>query len=373
MTGDHRGDRRHDLTVSGRWQRWLTGAVAAVGITGVAIALVGAAGGPDGILGPDPTAELAGGEASAASSPTPTPTPTAASPSVAGHERAATRSESRTAVLPDYRVKASPAPLKRKPVAVEIPYTLRVGTLNVLGSNHTRNSKQWAPGVVRTAREAAAVEGRAIDVIGFQEMQTDQIGVLQRDLGGYDLWPGTTLGPNGYRLQVAWRSDRFQLLDAGTIATAFNGLVRPLPWVKLRSLANGGQFYFVSLHNSPQGMESERDSATTAEIGLFNQMLATGLPVLVVGDTNEPSEFYCRVAPATGMAALNGSSVAGGCRVPHPSGLDWVMGGARATSLEFSNYHREAMPGMSDHPIVYGDVRLTTTVHRDPVSGWIVK
>jgi hypothetical protein len=28
---------------------------------------------------------------------------------------------------------------------------------------------------------------------------------------------------------------------------------------------------------------------------------------------------------------------------------------------------------MSDHPIVYGDVALTTTVRRDPVTGRIVK
>ena len=361
-------DRSH--RAGGRSYRGLTVLAAAAGGVGLVIAGLGAVGGPDAVLGPEPVAEISHGATGAAASPVASTTP---APSVSAHERPAARSAPRAARLPAYHVHTAPPPLVRKPVEVSVAYTLRVGTLNVLGSNHTHNSKQWAPGVVRTAREASAVEARGIDVIGFQEMQTDQIGVLQRDLGGYDIWPGTALGSNGYRLQVAWRSDKLELVDTGTVSTVFSHQMRPLPWVKLRSRANGGEFYFVTLHNSPRGLESERDSATGAEIGLLNQLLSTGLPVIVVGDTNEPYEFYCRVAPATGMAALNGSSVAGGCSVPHPSGLDWVMGGSRGTPLSFSDYHREDMPGMSDHPIVFGAVTLTTTVRRDPVSGRIVK
>lgn len=368
MTADHRGDRR-DRTPSRRSHRWLVGLLTATGVTGLALVLVGVLGGSALFLGADAEVDVSGGRPSASASDD----GAAAGSAGARHDHAATRSLSRPRALPAYRVKPAPAPLKRKPVKDVVPYTVRVGTLNVLGSNHTRNSTQWAPGVVRAAREAAVIEARDIDVIGFQELQTDQIAVLQRDLGSYDLWPGTALGPNGYRLQVAWRSDLFELVDTGTITTVFSHQLRPVPWVRLRSRDTGGELYFVSLHNSPRGLEAERDSATGAEIGLFDDLLSTGLPVVVVGDTNEPYEFFCRVAPATGMAALNGASAAGGCSVPHPSGLDWVMGGARETSFSFSNYHRDAMPGMSDHPIVYGDVALATTIWRDPVSGQIVK
>lgn len=375
-TGHHRAVRDR----SGRSRAWLTAGAAAVGAVGTALVLLVTVGGPNAPAGADLAGDAATGPATASASPIRAAQAAEAEKVAraleakadsAGHD--SSRSMKR-AVLPAYRVQQASPPLKRKPVEKTVSSTVRVGTLNVLGSNHTHHSKQWAPGVARTAREASAIEARGIDVIGLQEMQTDQIAVLQRDLGAYDMWPATALGPNGYRLQVAWRSDRFELVDTGTIATVFNHIRGvPLPWVELRSRETGGEFYFVTLHNSPRDMEGERDAATGTEIGLFNQLLATGLPVVVVGDTNETYEFYCRVAPATGMAALNGSSVAGGCRVPHPSGLDWVLGGARDASFSFSGYHREAMPGMSDHPIVFGDATISTTILRDPVSGRIVE
>ena len=125
------------------------------------------------------------------------------------------------------------------------------------------------------------------------------------------------------------------------------------------SLSTGRDFYVVDLHNSPRGMQDERVRATTSEIGLYQQLLATGLPVITMGDTNEPGGFFCRVAPVTGMSAINGASVAGGgCSVPRGSGIDYVMAGTRTGSVSFTSYARNPMPGMSDHPIVFGGITL---------------
>lgn len=237
-----------------------------------------------------------------------------------------------------------------------------VGTLNVLGSNHTPPGSGWAPGRTRIGWAADVIRARGIEVIGLQEVQDDQIPVLTSRLGGYSVWPQHALGRSGHRLQVAFRSDLFELAATGSIVTRFSTQVRPVPYVLLRHLASGLTFHVVTLHNSPRELEAERDSATTTEIALFQRLLSTGLPLLVTGDTNEPAEFFCRVGAATGMVAANGGSTSGGCVLPpRPTGLDWVMGG---NVSGFSGYVRTALPRITDHPIVYTDVALRGTVRQ---------
>jgi hypothetical protein len=209
----------------------------------------------------------------------------------------------------------------------------------------------WAADVIRA---------RGIDVVGLQEVQDDQIPVLASRLPGYTVWPQQALGGGGNRLQIGWRADLFELVDTGSITTVFSSQMRPVPYVLLRHLESGLTFHVVTLHNSPRGLEGERDSATGAEIALFDRLLATGLPLLVTGDTNEPAEFFCRVGAATGMVAANGGSTSGGCVLPPaPTGLDWVMGG---NVTGFSGYVRAPMPKITDHPIVYSKVTFAGTV-----------
>ena len=287
------------------------------------------------------------------------------SPSPSRHTEANRPAPRRTKPEP-YKVVKADKPLELAPVFKTVEKTLSgtftVGTYNILGSNHTHNSKQWAPGVVRTRRAVGEIQGRGIGLIGMQEVQTDQLSVLVGGLPNYTVWPAQAFGSNGYRLQIAFRDDLFELVDTGSITTAFSGQMRPIPYVKLRDRRTGGEFWFVTVHNSPRGMEAERDNATGAEISLLNQLLGTGLPVFVSGDMNEPSEFFCRVGAATGMVAANGGSASGGCVLPpRPTGLDWLMGG---NGTDFSDYARVAVPGISDHPIVYSDVTLTNVVTR---------
>lgn len=259
---------------------------------------------------------------------------------------------------PPFKVRGAGKPLRLKPIKVD--YSFDVGTLNILGSNHTPRGSGYAPGPVRAGWAAGQIRNRGIDVIGMQEVQPDQIRALNGALGGsYSMWPQEDqLGRNAYRLQIAFRNDLFDITDTGSITTVFSHQMRPIPWVKLRHKETGGEFYFVTIHNSPRDQERDRDVATDQEISLLNSLLSTGLPVFVVGDMNEPDEFFCRVGAATGMVAANGgSATSGGCSVPAPRSIDWIMGG---NGTSFSGYVRERVNAISDHPIVHSSVTLTT-------------
>ena len=129
----------------------------------------------------------------------------------------------------------------------------------------------------------------------------------------------------------------------------------------LRNRATGGEFWVVTIHNSPRTQEADRDSATAAEIALFNRLRATGRPVLVTGDMNEKAEWFCKASTGAGLVAANGGSGAGGCVLPPgPLRIDWIMGGG---GVDFSGYVQDgaSLAGITDHYFVHADVTVTPT------------
>ncbi|WP_372728677.1 endonuclease/exonuclease/phosphatase family protein [Nocardioides sp.] len=267
--------------------------------------------------------------------------------------------------LPPYQVKPAGAPIRKlpPPPTPGTPFTFQIGTLNVLGSQHTRGSRRYGPGTSRAGMLADAILGRGVDVVGLQEVQDDQLAVLRSRLGGYTIWPGQALGNNGVRLQIAFRNDLFELVDTGSITTVFDRQTRPVPYVLLRNRATQGEFYVIDVHNSPRNLEAERDAATGAEIALVNRLRATGRPVLLVGDTNEHTEFFCRVAAATGMVGSNGGNAAGGCSVgAGPIKIDWVMGGGGVAFSGHSVDYGAPIPAATDHAFVHATVTVTPMV-----------
>jgi hypothetical protein len=271
---------------------------------------------------------------------------------------------------PTFKVHAAGKPLTLKPVPRPgDPFTFQVGTLNVLGSQHTRGSRRYGPGTVRTGRAAGVFLSRGIDLLGLQEVQDDQLNVLYNQLGGFGIWPGRGLGNNGVRLQIAYRTALFELVDSGYITTRFDFQTRPIPYVLLRDRVTGGEFWVVTIHNSPRTQEADRDSATAAEIALFNRLRGTGRPVIVTGDMNEKEEWFCKVAMGAGMVAANGGSGAGGCSLPPgPLRIDWIMGGG---GVDFSGYVQDpsTLAGITDHYFVHSTVTVTPTEMVAPKSG----
>jgi endonuclease/exonuclease/phosphatase family metal-dependent hydrolase len=149
-------------------------------------------------------------------------------------------------------------------------------------------------------------------------------------------------------------------MDQGSVTYVFSSQHIPLPYVLLRDRASGAEFYVITAHNSPGGLEAQRDIATGTEIALIRQLMATGKPVLITGDMNEHTEFFCKVAMATGMVAANGGSGAGGCHLPpRPLRVDWIMGGH---GVSFSGYRQDGagLGRASDHYYLYSTATATS-------------
>jgi endonuclease/exonuclease/phosphatase family metal-dependent hydrolase len=238
--------------------------------------------------------------------------------------------------------------------------TFTIAQSNILGSQHTAGPGGFAPGTTRAAMTAGLLMSRGADVGGMQEVQEDQLHVLQSRMVGYSIWPGTALGHNGVRNQIYWRDSQFELRDTGSVSYVFSSQRIPLPYVLLRDRGTGAEFYVISTHNSAGGMEAQRDAGTAVEIGLIHTLMAQDRPVIITGDMNEHTEFFCKVSAATGMVAANGGSGAGGCHLPpNPLRVDWIMGGH---GMSFSDYRQDAagLGRASDHYYLYATATATS-------------
>ena len=238
--------------------------------------------------------------------------------------------------------------------------TFTIAQSNILGSQHTRGNDGFAPGTVRAGMTASLLMSRGADVGGMQEVQEDQLHVLQGRMAGYSIWPAPALGHHGIRNQIYWRDSQFEMKDSGSVTYTFSNQRIPLPYVLLRDRGTGAEFWVISTHNSAGSMESQRDSGTTTEISLIHTLMAKGQPVIITGDMNEHTEFFCRVSAATGMVAANGGSGAGGCHLPpNPLRVDWIMGGHR---MSFSNYRQDGagLGHASDHYYLYATATATS-------------
>ncbi|MDN4160134.1 endonuclease/exonuclease/phosphatase family protein [Nocardioides abyssi] len=239
-------------------------------------------------------------------------------------------------------------------------FRFKIGTFNVLGSQHTRGRGGFAPGTQRARWTAGAIAKRKVDVIGLQEVQRDQLRVLRNRMPRYRIWPGTSLGNQGVRLQIAFRKKRFAMVGHGQVMTRFHRQTRPIPWVKLRDRRTDRRFYVVDVHNSPKGLEGERDSATSKQVRLVKRLRKKGNPVFLTADANEKREFYCKMTGRTDLRAANGGKPrARGCHPPKRRlRIDWVLGGRRVV---FTDYREDRGPRVrraSDHELVHARVRV---------------
>ncbi|WP_341925706.1 endonuclease/exonuclease/phosphatase family protein [Nocardioides psychrotolerans] len=262
--------------------------------------------------------------------------------------------------IPPFKVVRTTKPIEKLPPGPVPgdPFSFRIGTLNILGSQHRGG------GTSRASALAGAIQGRGVDIVGLQEVQDDQLAVLQNQLSGYTIWPGQGLGNQGVRLQIAWRDSLFSLVDTGSITTTFDHQQRPIPWVLLEDRATQGQFYVIDVHNSPRDQEGDRDAATGEEIALINELRSTGKPVFIVGDMNEHTEFFCRVAASTGMVGSNGAYYSGGCNTgAGPIKIDWILGSGG--EVDFSGHvvdYGDPIRYATDHAFVHADVQVTPLI-----------
>jgi endonuclease/exonuclease/phosphatase family metal-dependent hydrolase len=233
------------------------------------------------------------------------------------------------------------------------PFDFKIGSFNVLGSQHTApggDRQKFPPASVRTPAAANLVAKHGVDVLGTQELQADQLRGLQARTG-MSAYPGFGWGEAETDNSILWDPGMFELVSGSRFTINFMGRPRPQPIVRLRHLATGRELYVVNTHPSAgEGQyAAERRNGQSVLVGIVNDLRASGLPVLVTGDMNDREAFYCNVVPAAGLTAPNGGSYSGGCQPPpQPLPVDWVVG----SQVSWSAYWRDTTPvdqRISDH------------------------
>jgi endonuclease/exonuclease/phosphatase family metal-dependent hydrolase len=233
--------------------------------------------------------------------------------------------------------------------------TFQIGSFNVLGSQHSTPSGDHAhyPSArVRSPRAVARIRSFGVDILGTQELQPDQLNAIQ-GMTGYAAYPGYAFGSRETDNTIFYDDSRFEFVSGSYFTIHFMHADRPQTILRLRDKETGREFYVLNMHASagfgPYAVTRRAGHYIAANT--VNRLKAAGNPNFLTGDMNDRADFFCRVAPMTGMVAAIGGSTVGGC---HPAGalaVDWVMGWGNVT---FSNYieDRSTMRTTSDHYFV---------------------
>jgi hypothetical protein len=248
---------------------------------------------------------------------------------------------------------------------------LTIASFNVLGSSHTRGSSRYASGVARTAGVVKLLQDHQIQVVGLQEMQSDQMRSFQsRTRDTYDVYPGLRGGRDGEN-SLAWDRTVWQAVEKSSFEIPyFDGNRRAMPLVKLRNLRTGMTAWFANVHNpatnsAHPGQDGWRRKAIAAEARLVRRLDATGVPVFLTGDMNERERAFC---PLTGRAPLKaargGSNQGGVCRAGDPRYVDWVFGSRKLTFDGYVEDRGALNRRTSDHPVVVGQAHIDPLEYR---------
>jgi|GEM_PF-2295832 len=255
--------------------------------------------------------------------------------------------------------KPSPGPKPQKPT------TFVVSSFNILGSQHTApggGTKGYASGTERIREAAKLIEARKVDVVGFQELQNDQVKELKQAVGDtFGLYPGNSLGARGSQNSIAWRKDKFKVVEAYTVPMpSHKGMIRQTPVMRLRDKQTGEEVYIVNVHNAPGfhkggAQQNWRDKATDLQVDLLNRLKRSGIPVVLTGDMNEKENYFRRMSKEADMNAAN--ELPNG-QLPKRLGIDWIFGTQDVTFTNFKRVAESVAKKISDHAMIVSKVKL---------------
>ncbi|GAA1791316.1 hypothetical protein GCM10009795_041230 [Nocardioides hankookensis] len=237
------------------------------------------------------------------------------------------------------------------------PVSLRIGSFNVLGSQHTApggDRRSFPSASWRTPQAAALIKQHDVDVVGLQEVQGDQLTGLE-NATGFAAYPGFAFGSNETDNSILYDPAKFEFVDGSSFTITFMNGQHPQTILKLRERSTGREMYFANMHASA-GHDAKNTGTRIAGhltgADMFNQLRASGLPVFLTGDMNDRGDFFCRVLPRIGGVAAVGGSISGGCHPPARMAVDWVVG---SSDVSFSSYWQDGSPQarkISDHYFV---------------------
>ena len=228
--------------------------------------------------------------------------------------------------------------------------SLSVMTFNMRYDNPEDGADNWR---FRRERVAGVIKAQEVDVLGTQELLSNQFNDLSGLLTGYQ---GVGVGrldgvESGEYCAVFFRKDRFTLLDSGTFwlsetpevvgSLGWDGACeRIATWVVLRD-RDGRELFFIDTHLDHVGQVA-RDEGVSLLMKRI-ETLSGGRPVILTGDFNsEPGSSV--VAHVQKDGVLRDAKAIAAQR----SGTDW----------SFSDFGQipEAERPLLDYIFVSGDI-----------------
>jgi hypothetical protein len=256
------------------------------------------------------------------------------------------------------------------------PGTFRVASFNVLGASHTPPGGRRASGETRIVWANQLLHRHHVDVVGFQELQSPQLTkFLSITDGAWGVYPALQLKKRDSDNSIAWRTDKFRLVNATTVNIPyFDGNARAMPIVLLRDKASGMLTYFTNFHNPADTSKHHhqqkwRVEASNIEIALQNQLTASGIPRVMTGDMNERADYFCRVTAGAYLKAARPGTYRdkSGCHGDHPRAVDWILGAQRADFSKYVEDRSDLDAKTTDHPVIVAT--MTVDPHAMP-DGW---
>lgn len=272
---------------------------------------------------------------------------------------------------------------------------VRLMTFNVRGAPPEDGVNIWQN---RAAHAVALIKEIAPEVIGFQEVQAENLKTFQSELKEY----AYEIGPMSNRLNkilfnaIFWKMDAFQCARAGGFYLSTtpdvwskdwdSGRVRVVNWVKLRHTKERFEFFHLNTHLDHIGRMA-RVQGSKILVRHLNQIMAEPLPVFLTGDFNSAPEIASQDSTETPYGVFQNSGFTDVFRSVHVENgakentfhgfqgnqfgvngnlaalrIDWILMRAPSHSLaiESSAIIRNAAPPIfpSDHYPVIADVRL---------------
>ena len=226
--------------------------------------------------------------------------------------------------------------------------SLSVMTFNMRYDNPEDGQNNWR---FRRERIAGVIKAQEVDVLGTQELLSNQFNDLSGLLTGYQ---GVGVGrldgaESGEYCAVFFRKDRFTLLDSGTFwlsetpevvgSLGWDGACeRIATWVVLRD-RDGRELFFIDTHLDHVGQVA-RDEGVSLLMKRI-ETLSGGRPVILTGDFNsEPGSSV--------VAHVQKDGVLRDAKAAQRSGTDW----------SFSDFGQipEAERPLLDYIFVSGDI-----------------
>jgi alpha-tubulin suppressor-like RCC1 family protein/endonuclease/exonuclease/phosphatase family metal-dependent hydrolase len=239
-------------------------------------------------------------------------------------------------------------------------------SFNILGSQHTEPGggvPEWAPGRLRSEWAANLIQRTSTGIMGFQEIQPDQIVTLDRIIGDrFDFWPGNANGPRAAWQTVAWDNRKWELVTAENVDLPVLGKSRPHPLVLLRNKATGKSTWLFNIHNSSKNTperKAERRRALKKIVKQVVQKRKDGTPLILLGDFNDRTEAFCTVTGKTDLKATNGGSFKKGkCHPPKNMGIDWIFASKDLRTQAFTRERNLMVLRITDHPVIYSTLKF---------------